>query len=260
MHSGMYDKDCTTWNTTGGIEQIKFVKKAVDQGKCIVGLRSKKFAVLGGFRMTQQEGFSNYTDKVFKIDDHCGIAISGLTADARVLAEYMRLECLNHRYVFEEPMNVGRLVAQIGDKSQAKTLFSGKRPYGVGLLVQSYEEDTGKAHIYETSPSGDYFEYVAFSTGDRSQAARTYLERHFESFEDLDQKALIQHAVSAMSNAFRQDTVITSQNIDVSVVGEGQKYKKLTPEELAPFIAAAAPVAADGGDDEDGAAPMDTSG
>merc|ERR1712194_49012 len=204
----------------------------------------------GGFRMTQQEGFSNYTDKVFKIDEHCGIAISGLTADARVLAEYMRLECLNHRYVFEEPMCVGRLVAQIGDKSQAKTLFSGKRPYGVGLLVQAYEEDTGKAHIYETSPSGDYFEYIAFATGDRSQAARTYLERHFESFDDMDTKTLIQHAVTALSNAFKQDTVITSQNIDISVVGADQKFKKLTPEELAPYVAAAAP-AADGGDDMD---------
>lgn len=32
-----------------------------------------------------------------QIDDHMGIAISGLTADGRILCRYMRNECLNHR-------------------------------------------------------------------------------------------------------------------------------------------------------------------
>ena len=36
-------------------------------------------------------------EQVFKIDDHMGIAISGLTADGRILCRYMRNECLNHR-------------------------------------------------------------------------------------------------------------------------------------------------------------------
>eukprot|EP00971_Amphidinium_carterae_P028015 551644-Amphidinium_carterae.1 len=47
---------------------------------------------------------------VFKIDDHLCIGIAGLTGDGRVLAEYMRNECLNHKYVYDAPMNIGRLV------------------------------------------------------------------------------------------------------------------------------------------------------
>jgi hypothetical protein len=35
--------------------------------------------------------------QIFEIDEHLGIAIAGLTADARVLCKYMRTECLNHR-------------------------------------------------------------------------------------------------------------------------------------------------------------------
>ena len=35
--------------------------------------------------------------KVFKIDDHMGIAISGLVSDGRSLCKYMRNECLNHK-------------------------------------------------------------------------------------------------------------------------------------------------------------------
>jgi hypothetical protein len=56
--------------------------------------------------------------QVFKIDDHMGIAISGLTADGRILCRYMRNECLNHRYVYESPMPLGRLVRQVADKAQ----------------------------------------------------------------------------------------------------------------------------------------------
>lgn len=44
-----------------------------------------------------------------------GIAIAGLTADARVLCKYMRSECINHKFVFESPMQLERLVLQVAD-------------------------------------------------------------------------------------------------------------------------------------------------
>ena len=78
---------------------------------------------------------SSYAKKIFKIDDHCGIAIAGLVADARVIAKYMRTECINHRYVYDSPMQVGRLVLQLADKAQVGTQRAGSRPYGVGVLM-----------------------------------------------------------------------------------------------------------------------------
>ncbi len=44
-----------------------------------------------------------------------------------------------YRYVYEAPLQVGRLVAQVGDKSQKCTQSSWLRPYGVGLLVAGYD-------------------------------------------------------------------------------------------------------------------------
>jgi 20S proteasome subunit alpha 6 len=58
----------------------------------------------------------------------------------------------------------------------------GRRPYGVGLLVIG-EDQTGP-HLFEFAPSGTSYEYVAMSIGARSQSARTYLEKHYESFMD----------------------------------------------------------------------------
>lgn len=39
---------------------------------------------------------------------------------------------------------------------------SSKRPYGVGLLVAGYDEKG--PHLFETCPSGNYFEYYAMAT------------------------------------------------------------------------------------------------
>lgn len=52
---------------------------------------------------------------MFKIDDHMGIAIAGLTADGRVLCKYMRNECINHRSVvclMQQRMHVNAAAAR----------------------------------------------------------------------------------------------------------------------------------------------------
>lgn len=43
---------------------------------------------------------------------------------------HLHLRCLQHRYVFDSAMNVGRLVAQVADKSQQKTQLLGSDDIG----------------------------------------------------------------------------------------------------------------------------------
>ncbi len=59
--------------------------------------QSDSHVVLATLKRSESE-LSTYQRKVFKIDDHMGIAIAGLTADGRVLCKYMRNECMNHRW------------------------------------------------------------------------------------------------------------------------------------------------------------------
>lgn len=51
----------------------------------------------------------------------------------------------------------------------------------MGLLVAGVDKDG--PHLFETCPSGNYYEYYAYSIGARSQSARTYLEDHLASFK-----------------------------------------------------------------------------
>jgi hypothetical protein len=108
----------------------------------------------------------------------------------------MRNECLNHRYVYESPMPLGRLVRQVADKAQVGTQRSWKRPYGVGLIVAGVDESG--PHVFYSCPSGNYYDYKAFAMGARSQAAKTYLERQFEGFAAASLDELVSHALHAL--------------------------------------------------------------
>ena len=76
---------------------------------------------------------------------------------------------------------MSRLMDTVGDRHQSNTMRPGRRPYGVGCLVAGYD---GKANLYQTCPSGNFYAYKAMAIGGRSQSARTYLENHYETFAD----------------------------------------------------------------------------
>jgi 20S proteasome subunit alpha 6 len=98
------------------------------------------------------------------------------------------------------------------------------------LLVIGYDE-TGP-HLYECSPSGNYFDYLAVSIGARSQSAKTYLEKHFESFKDSDLDALIVHGMRSIRDTLQQDKVITTSNCTIAFVGKDTKFTVLEGEAL----------------------------
>jgi len=80
------------------------------------------------------------------------------------------------------PSRIADAPKYIVPEAQVNTQEYGRRPYGVGFLVIGLDH-TGP-HLYEFSPSGTSYEYFAVSIGARSQSAKTYLEKHFESFAD----------------------------------------------------------------------------
>ncbi len=252
MFRNQYDSDITTWSPQGRIYQIEYAMEAVKQGSAAVALKSKTHAVIATLKRATSE-LASYQKKIFKIDEHLGIAIAGLTADARVLSKYMRSECLNHKYVYGSALQAGRLVQAVADKSQVHTQRYGRRPYGVGLLVAAYDR-TG-AHVYETCPSGNAFDMHAQAIGARSQSARTYLERRFGQFADASLDQLIRHALLALretlggasaqagqtpgtASADAPPAALTLKNVSIGVVGDGTPFRVLEGADLVPYLAA----------------------
>ncbi|KAL6063502.1 Proteasome subunit alpha 1 [Balamuthia mandrillaris] len=234
MFRNQYDGDITIWSPQGRLHQIEYAMEAVKQGSACVGLKSKTHAVVVTLKRSSGE-LASYQQKIFKIDEHVGIAIAGLTSDARVLCKFMRTECLNHKYLYSSPMQTNRLVLRVADKSQKNTQQYGRRPYGVGLLVAGYDQ-TG-AHLYETCPSGNYFDYKAMAIGARSQSAKTYLEKKFEQFEDASLEELIKHGLNALSETLGSSEVgLTGQNTSVGIVGVDTPFHVLAGTDLQPYL------------------------
>lgn len=231
MFRNQYDTDVTTFSPAGRLHQVEYAMEAVKQGSAAVALRSKDIAVVAALKRAPND-LGSHQKKVFKVDNHMGIAISGLIADARVLAKYMRNECLNHKWAYESSMQTGRLVAMVSDKAQVYTQKQEKRPYGVGLLVIGYDK-TG-AHVYETSPSGNYFEYKAQAMGARSQSARTYLEKNFESFEGASREELIKHALTSLKGVAPKG--LTSANVTLAFVGKDVPFQVLEDDDVRPYL------------------------
>jgi 20S proteasome subunit alpha 6 len=180
-------------------------------------------------------------EKVFEIDNHMGIVISGMTADARYLCKFLRNECLSYWYTHESQHPCERIVTKIARKAQVKTCSGSKRPFGVGVLLGAHDE--AGTHLFETCPSGNYYEFYAMAIGDRCQSAKTYLEKNFNSFEDASVHDLVAHGLKALRNS-AQDTELTENNVSVGIVGVNEKFHLLSKEELKARLA-------EGADDEE---------
>ena len=128
MFRNQYDTDVTVWSPQGRLHQVEYAMEAVNQvylnewmqysifisivmlmyfivlfcfvlfcmitwltlGTVCLGIRNKTHVVLAALKRLPNE-LACYQKKLFKIDDHMGIAMSGLTADGRSLIKYTTL-------------------------------------------------------------------------------------------------------------------------------------------------------------------------
>ncbi len=87
-----YDMAITQFSPEGRLFQVEYAIEAVRRGTTAIVCKNDEsvvFAVEKKFSKLQEPWGS---EKIFKIDDHIGIAISGLTADARVLIDKARIQ------------------------------------------------------------------------------------------------------------------------------------------------------------------------
>lgn len=233
MFRNMYDTDVTVWSPQGRLLQVEYASEAVKQGSACLGVVSNTHVVLAALKRSPHD-LASYQKKLLKIDDHIGVAIAGLNADARSLAKYMRTECLNHKYTFGANMPASRLVADVADKHQRTTQMYVRRPYGVGLLIGAV--DATGPHLYETEPSGAYNEYLAMAIGSRSQSAKTYLEKYLSSFPTAAPEELIKHAIKALSGCVQTDKQLEAANTCVTIISPDGTQTMIEDADVQPYL------------------------
>uniref|UniRef100_A0A2K5LWN8 Proteasome subunit alpha type-3 n=1 Tax=Cercocebus atys TaxID=9531 RepID=A0A2K5LWN8_CERAT len=86
------------------------------------------------------------------------MAVAGLLADARSLADIAREEASNFRSNFGYNIPLKHLADRVAMYVHAYTLYSAVRPFGCSFMLGSYSVNDG-AQLYMIGPSGVSYDY-----------------------------------------------------------------------------------------------------
>ncbi len=184
-----YDMAITQFSPEGRLFQVEYAIEAVRRGTTAICCENKNSVVFAVEKKSSELQVSLGSEKIFKIDDHIGVAIAGLTADARILIDKARVQAQINLLSYDEKISVKDATLSICEYKQAFTQNAGVRPFGVSFLIAGI--DNKGPSLYLTDPSGAMWGYKAFAIGSGATEARTYLEANYkEDISDEDLKLL----------------------------------------------------------------------
>ncbi|MFX0017400.1 MAG: archaeal proteasome endopeptidase complex subunit alpha [Candidatus Hermodarchaeota archaeon] len=222
-----YDMAITQFSPEGRLFQVEYAIEAVRRGTTAIVCRNKQSVVFAVEKKSSELQEVLGSEKIFKIDNHIGVAIAGLTADARVLVDRARVQAQVNLLNYDEIISVKDSTLNICEYLQLFTQNAGVRPFGVSLLIAGIDSD-GKASLYLTDPSGAMWGYKAFAIGSGASEARAYLEEHYkEDINDEDLKLLpLRTLKELMGDNLNKNTC------DVAyILKDEKKFKLLNLEE-----------------------------
>ncbi len=178
----------TQFSPEGRLFQVEYAIEAVRRGTTAIVCKNKESVVFAVEKKSSElQEQSMGSEKIFKIDNHIGVAIAGLTADARVLIDRARVQAQVNLLNYDEVISVKDCTLNICEYKQVFTQNAGVRPFGVSFLIAGIDTNE-KPSLYLTDPSGAMWGYLSFAIGSGATEARTYLEEHYK--EDMSEEEL----------------------------------------------------------------------
>ena len=174
-----YDRTITMFSPDGRLLQVEYAKKTVRQGSTAIGMVcSDGILLVADKRIVDSLVVPESVEKVWQIDDHIGAAASGILSDARVLIERSQLKAQQHKVTYDSDIDTSTIVKDICDLKQICTQSGGLRPFGVSILVGGI--DNGGARLFETDPTGIFFEYKATAIGEGEVEVEDILHKEYK--------------------------------------------------------------------------------
>jgi len=194
---GAYDRAITVFSPDGRLFQVEYAMELVNRGATILGILCSEGVVLGSEENVEPLEEAEYSWKLFKIDDHIGAAIVGLSSDARMLIDQARLYAQSNRLTYDEPIDVEVATKRVSDIKQMYTQHAGVRPFGVSIIFGGVDK-TG-SRIFYTHPSGTYRGYKATAGGAGRETALAILREEYR--ENMNLEEAVKLAVKCLTKA-----------------------------------------------------------
>ena len=182
---GAYDRAITVFSPDGRLFQVEYAMELVNRGATILGIQCAGGVVLGAEESIENLEEAEYSWKIFKVDEHIGAAIVGLSSDARILIDQARIYAQSNKLTYDEPIDTEVVTKRICDIQQMYTQHAGVRPFGVSIIFSGVDK-TG-TRVFGTHPSGTYRGYKATALGAGRETVLAILKDEYREEMSLEE-------------------------------------------------------------------------
>jgi len=194
-----YDRAITVFSPDGRLYQVEYAIETVKRGTVAIGIKTKYGVIFAADEKPRKLQIVDEPQKLFKIDQHIGIAAAGYIPDARNQVDAARFFSQSSKLVYDESVSVESVTKHIADQCQQYTQYAGARPIGVSLIIGGVDQNGNS--LFLTDPSGTYIPYNAVAIGADSDRVTEFLKKHYKPEMTLEEsKMLAISSINMVSN------------------------------------------------------------
>ena len=228
---GAYDRAITVFSPDGRLFQVEYAMELVNRGATILGIQCTEGVVIGSEENIEVLEEAEYSWKIFRVDDHIGAAIVGLSSDARILIDQARIYAQSNKLTYDEPIDTEVVTKRICDIQQMYTQHAGVRPFGVSIIFAGVDK-TG-TRVFGTHPSGTYRGYKATALGAGRETVLAILKDEHREEMSLEENTKL--AVKCLVKALEARQL--PPRIKIAVIPAAtKKMEMLTDEKVEGYI------------------------
>jgi len=219
----------TTFSPDGRVFQTEYAGKAVEKAGTCVGIRCVDGVVMGVEKVVLNKMLLRTSNRrIFNVDKHAGMAITGLSADARQIVNEARKEAREYRGFFGTEVTADVLCNRIAAFVHTYTLYWYLRPFGASVLLAHYDKDGPALHMID--PAGQSSKYFATAIGKHMRSCKTELEKL--DFKTITCRQAVKE-IARIIYKFHDDIKEKDFEVELSwVCGESDRRHQAVPEAI----------------------------
>ncbi|KAI3384010.1 hypothetical protein SNEBB_009299 [Seison nebaliae] len=224
--SRRYDTKTTIFSPEGRLYQVEYALEAISHAGACLGILAEDGVILATEKMNTNKLLDNVTasEKIYELNNDMCCSVAGITADANVLIDELRLIAQRYKYNYQEEVPCEYLVSTLCDKKQFYTQIGGLRPFGVSLLYMGWDRHHG-FQLYQSDPSGNYGGWKATYIGNNNSTAISILKQEYNMEKGMKLSEALPLAVRVLCKSL--DTAkLTAEKVEVATLTRnGNKTK-----------------------------------
>ncbi|KAI0463199.1 Proteasome subunit alpha type-3 [Komagataella kurtzmanii] len=214
--SRRYDSRTTIFSPEGRLYQVEYALEAISHAGTAIGVLANDGVVLAAEKKVTSKLLEqdSSAEKMYILNDNMICAVAGMTADAGILINNVRITAQGYLKTYNENIPCEMLVRHLCDIKQGYTQHGGLRPFGVSFIYAGYDERYG-FQLYTSNPSGNYSGWKATSVGANNSSAQTLLKQDYKNDINLEEAKNL--ALKVLSKTMDSSS-LTSEKIEFATI------------------------------------------